>query len=314
MQIIYINSSQNIPKIDKPLAVAIGNFDGLHKGHKKLFQQLTILSEEENLFPAIISFDPHPASVLSNKTTDFHILTLKEKTQKLEELGIEKLILIKFSKDFSKLSAQDFLNEYIKPLPIKYIIVGENFRFGHKQSADISLLQTYCNKNSIKLIPYSLLKLNDEKISSTKLRDLIKEGKLMQFKSLTGYNYPFQGKVIEGDKRGRQLGFPTANIDFPKEKITPKIGVYLVKVIIDEKEYFGVMNIGHKPTFNNEKNLSFEIHIFDFNQDIYNKTLTTEILEYLREEKKFSSILELKNQITNDVKEAKKLLQKNTNN
>lgn len=289
---------------DLPLSfetvITIGSFDGIHLGHKALFEETKNLARLLNITPAIVSFDPHPRMVLFPESNLKLLTTLEEKLYLLSELGIENLILIPFTKAFSELSHDLFVQEYIvDKLKTKGIIVGFNFRFGKNRKGDVDYLNKVAQKYNfiVKTIPP--VTLNSVIISSSKIRNLIETGQIEEANELLGRPYFIMGKVIKGKGRGKDLGFPTANIDVPPIKLLPPAGVYAVWVTLNKERLKGALNIGKRPTFE-DKEFAVEVHIFDFNKNIYGETLKIELIKRIREEKKFSSIEELKKQIRKD--------------
>ncbi len=281
--------------------VTIGTFDGVHIGHQKIIRKIIQNEVSESLENVILTFFPHPRMVL-RVDSDIKLLnTIEEKSGLLQKNGIQNLIIQKFDKDFSELSAEDFVkNVLVNQLNIQKIIIGHDHRFGKDRTANISDLVFFGKKYGFDVEQISAKEIDDVSISSTKIRNAIIEGKIELANQYLGYNYPLTGKVVAGKQLGRTIGFPTANILILENyKLIPKNGVYIVESFIDNKKIFGIMNIGFKPTFD-EKKLSIEVYFLDFKADLYHQRLTINILSFVRDEQKFESINDLKIQIEKD--------------
>ncbi|MCD6490001.1 MAG: bifunctional riboflavin kinase/FAD synthetase [Thermodesulfobacterium sp.] len=288
--------------------ITIGSFDGIHLGHKVLFEETFKLSKLLNAKPVVVSFDPHPRIILFPESEFKLLTTLEEKIHILSELGVDSLILIPFTKTFSEFSPDLFVQEYIvDKLKAKGVIVGFNFRFGKKKMGNIDYLEQIAQKYNfvVKAVPPVIL--NGVTISSSTIRNLIAKAQIEEANKLLGRPYFILGKVIKGRGRGKKLGFPTANIEVSPLKMLPPAGVYAVLVTVNGEKFRGALNIGKRPTFE-EKDFSVEVYIFNFNREIHGKTLKIEIIKHIREEKKFSSVEELKNQIKKDCELIDKIL------
>lgn len=288
----------------------IGTFDGLHLGHRKLIKRLTGESRERGAANFVITFEPHPRSVIS-KNYDLRLLTtLSEKIGLFENLGVENLLIIKFTEEFSKLSAETFIEKYlIEKIGIGKLIIGHDHRLGKGRGGDEKTLTELGAKRGFEVEKISEVLLEGEIISSTKLRNCLVEGDVNKAAKMLGRNYSFSGKVVKGAKRGRVLGFPTANVQLENpHKLIPKNGIYAVKAKIGNRIHNGVMSLGLRPTFNDLKEPLAEIYIFDFDEDIYHNIVTVEIISRLRDEEKFPSVDELIKQMKLDVKTAKEIL------
>lgn len=290
---------------DENTVLTIGTFDGIHEGHKILFKKLKQYSSENNLRNVVITFNPHPRLVVS----DFKIkllTTLDEKLELLSQLGIENLLVLKFSKEFSEQSSEEFVTNIIcDKIGVKHIIIGHDHKFGKDRSGNDNELVELGSKNNFTVECVNPVKSNEEIISSTKIRDAILDGDIKKANEYLGRNYCFHGIVVKGVSRGTILGFPTANIEVEdKNKLVPKNGVYVVKALIEDEVVYGVMNIGMRPTFADTLTIVIEVHLFEFNKDIYGKTIKIELIKRMRDEKKFNSKEELIYQIGKDKKEA----------
>jgi len=280
--------------------ITIGSFDGIHLGHKVLFEETISLAKSFNLKPLIVTFDPHPRTVLFPESNFKLLTTLEEKLYLFSELGIKDVALIPFTKALSDLSADLFVQEYIiDKLKAKGVVVGFNFRFGKGRKGDTEYLKELAQKYNFILKTVSPVILDGIIISSSVIRNLIEKAQIEEANKLLGRPYIILGKVIKGKGRGKYLGYPTANIEVSPDKLLPPAGVYAVWVTIDNERFKGALNIGKRPTFE-EKETSIEVHVFNFNKNIYGKILKIELVKYIREERKFSSIDELKNQIKKD--------------
>ncbi|WP_255424492.1 bifunctional riboflavin kinase/FAD synthetase [Apibacter sp. HY039] len=285
---------------DKKIIFTLGMFDGVHLGHRFILNYLDEIAKKEDGETAIMTFNPHPRFVLQ-PDTDFRLLTtLQEKINLLSELSIQHLFIQEFSKEFSRLSSLEFVRDIlVAKLNIHSLVVGYDHQFGRNRDGNFEQLQTFSEMFEFKLYQLPPISENEMVISSTKIRNKILEGDISTANSWLGYKFIMTGKVVEGNKLGRQLGFPTANIDIDAQKICPKNGVYFVKVSLKNKFYHGMMNIGMRPTVNGLKK-QIEVNILDFDQDIYGEQLEIHFYDRERDEQKFSSIEDLKKQLYTD--------------
>ena len=301
--IIYNNLK--IKKIHKSSVVAIGNFDGLHLGHKKVLKEAKTKAKKNRLKFGMITFEPLPLMFFNKRIKNYRINSNFQKQFFLKKLKLDFLVIIKFNKSFSNLSADDFIKKIIfKKLNCRYIFVSKNFRFGKKRKGNLNTLKNYEKNYLYETIITNPYKKNKKLISSTLIRKTITKGNVAKAGKLLGRSWSIIGKVIKGKRRGRKIGFPTCNIEL-KNYIIPKLGVYSVKV---ESKYFrkkGIANIGYRPTFNGSK-LLLEVNIFGINLNLYKKTIKISFTKFIRKEKKFKGIKELKQQIKKDIAIAKK--------
>jgi riboflavin kinase/FMN adenylyltransferase len=281
--------------------VTIGTFDGVHIGHRKILERIIHSAQELDCNSIVLTFFPHPRMVLQEGSDVKLLNTMEEKIALLEEIGINNLIIHPFDKEFSRLTAEEFVKEIlVDKLHIQKIIIGYDHRFGRNRTADINDLIHFGKEYGFEVEQISAQEINDNAVSSTKIRNAILEGKSALAKEYLGYNYFFSGTVVKGKQLGRTIGFPTANIHIEEDyKLIPKNGVYVVKGTCNEETLFGMMNIGTRPTVEG-KNQTIEVHFFDFDKDIYNQHITIELLEFIRDEHKFESLDALKNQIQKD--------------
>jgi riboflavin kinase/FMN adenylyltransferase len=287
----------------QPTVVTIGTFDGVHVGHQKIIKRLIDAGNKDNLKSVILTFFPHPRMVLQKDTKIKLINTIDERSDILNSLGLDHLLVKKFTKEFSRLSAEDFVKQVlVDKLKAKKVIIGYDHRFGRNRNADIEDLKTFGKKYNFEVQEISAEDINDVSVSSTKIRRALSEGNITKANAFLGYNFMITGKVTKGKGLGKQLGFPTANISIKENyKLVPKHGSYVVSSVINKTMVYGMMNIGMNPTVNGEKE-SIEVHFFNFDNDIYNKKIQISLLKRLRDEQKFESVDALKNQLDNDKK------------
>jgi riboflavin kinase / FMN adenylyltransferase len=290
--------------------VTIGTFDGVHIGHKKIINRLVNIAKQENLQAVVLTFFPHPRMVVQSDTKIKMLNTIDEKNMLLEQQGIDHLVIKKFTKDFSRLSAQEYVRKVlVETLHVKHIIIGYDHHFGRNRTANIHDLKAFGKIYNFKVTEILAQEIDEVTISSTKIRQALNTGDVKTANTFLGYNFMISGTVIKGKGIGRTLNFPTANINISEDyKLIPKHGVYVVKTRILNTTVFGMMNIGVNPTVNG-KLRSIEIHFFDFSQDIYGVYLEIEILKRLREEQKFDSLAELEKQLLKDAVISKQFLQ-----
>lgn len=287
----------------------MGTFDGVHVGHTKIIERLLNSSSEEEQ-SLILTFFPHPRMVLQ-KESDIKLLnTIEERTQLLEKAGLQNLIIHPFDQAFSRLTAEEFVkNILVDIFNIKKIIIGHDHRFGRNRTANIDDLILYGKEYGFDVVQISAQEIDEVSISSTKIRNALNEGKITLANEYLGYNYFFSGTVIHGKKLGRTIGFPTANLQIEETyKLIPAIGVYAVKCIVGSQKINGMLNIGTNPTVEGQK-LSIEVHLFDFDGDLYEQKITVELVQRIRDEQKFSSVDDLKAQLHKDELFARQLFE-----
>ena len=296
---------------EKESILTIGTFDGVHIGHNKILTKLVEESKKNNLSSLIMTFFPHPRMVLQKSQEIKMINTMDEKIHLFEKTGVDNLIIQPFDENFSKIRAKEFVEEIlVKKLKIKHIIIGYDHRFGKDREASVEDLKKFGLNYMFTVEEIAAQEIHSIAISSTKIRNAILKGEIKKCNEYLGRNFMLTGEVVHGDGLGKKINFPTANIEIPETyKIIPKNGVYLVKTIINSEIYFGMMNIGVRPTIGG-KNKSLEIHFFNFKDNIYNKTISVEIICKIRDEEKFSSIDELKIQLKKDEQFCLKLINK----
>ena len=295
---IIIKSINEIDNISKSV-VTIGNFDGVHKGHQVLIKKTVKFANENNLKSIVFTFENHPINYFKNKKIK-NIITNSEKISKIKKLGVDILIMIPFDSYMTKISPLEFIKEIlIDKLDAKKIIVGHDFTFARRKEGNIKILKEMSFKYRFDLEIVNSIDINDIRVSSTHIRQLVDNGDVDKVNNYLGYNFLIKGKIIKGKQLGRTIGFPTANIKINDNLLIPKKGVYVTSVYIDDNIYYGATNIGYNPTVKGES-LSIETNILEFSEDIYGKIIKLEFLERIRDEKKFNSIDELKLQLKKD--------------
>ena len=295
-------------KIEKKFqnsAIAIGNFDGFHLGHQKVINQGKLIAKKYNLKFGLLVFHPLPIMFFNKKLKNYRIDSLNQKILSSKKYGLDFLIIKRFNKKFSNISSENFIREIVyKKLKVKLIFISKNFRFGKNRAGDIKLLKKKEVFFKYKTKTITPLNKKNLTVSSTLIRNKIKNGKIEYANKLLGRSWTIEGKVQRGDRRGRTIGFPTCNIDI-KNYIVPKLGVYSAKILIGNKtKKKGIVNVGYRPTFGKKK-LILEAHIFGFNKNLYDKRIKIMLIKFIRGEKIFKNILELKKQIKKDIKDAK---------
>ena len=299
-------------EIKKPFhrpALTIGNFDGVHLGHQALFRRVVELAGPRNGDTVALTFEPHPMKVLRPQKPQKLISTMDHKVELIAEAGIEYLIRLPFTKELAGTSAHDFVNEILhQTIGVEDLVVGYDYAFGKGRQGNISLLQAMGSKLGFNVHVISPVSVEGMVVSSTNVREYVTLGEMKKVRLLLGRYYQIHGIVQEGIRRGGPVvGFPTANLRIDKEDLCPKPGVYVVQVIHQDQCYGGVMNIGYNPTFGGQ-DLGAEVHIFDFEKDIYGHPIKLDFIQRLRDEKKFSGPKELAGQITKDVEAARLVL------
>ena len=300
---IYNNVKLNRNHLNS--VIAIGNFDGLHLGHQKVLNEAKQKAKKKRLPFGVITFEPVPVMFFDKKIKNHRINSLEQKKLMLKIFKLDFLIIIKFNKEFSSLSAEKFIEKIIyKKTKCKYLYVSKNFRFGFKRRGNIQTLKKFEKLYGYKNIITKPLKKNNRIISSTIVRKKIRKGKINEVNKFLNRNWSIEGKVITGRKRGRKIGFPTCNLKL-HNYVIPRLGVYSVRV---KSKYFiknGISNVGYRPTFNGQ-NLLLETNIFGINRNLYNKVITVYFKKFIRPEKKFKDFKFLKKQIKLDIQQAKK--------
>lgn len=289
----------------KKTILTLGTFDGVHIGHKKILERITQNTENGKYESLVLTFFPHPRMVLQEKSEIKLLNTISEKIKLLEATGIENLIVHPFDESFSRLTAEEFVHTIlVDKFQIHKIIIGHDHRFGRNRTANIDDLIAFGKEYGFEVEQISAEEIQDVSVSSTKIRKALNEGNMALANEYLGYSYFLNGTVVKGKQLGRTIGFPTANIHIEEEyKLIPKIGVYVVKALVNEEIVYGMMNIGFNPTVNGEKQ-TVEVHLFNFDKDIYEQNIQVSLLHYIREEQKFGSVDALKDQLKQDQNQA----------
>lgn len=304
MKVIQLSYPQQITtdEVAGAYSLALGFFDGVHRGHQAVINTAKKTAEQTNTKLAVMTFDPHPSIVLGqSKEKVFYITPLKQKIAILESLGVDTLFVVRFTSDFAQLSPADFIQLFVKDLGVKHVTAGFDYTFGKKGQGNMEIMPTLCGEGiSVEVVDKQLEE--SDKISSTRIRQLLLKGDMENVHQLLGRPYRTPGVVVHGDKRGRTIGFPTANVQAADGSFIPANGVYVVKIRVQNEWFVGVCNIGYKPTFKNpdEKNLSIEVHIVDFDKNIYGEEVEIDWYKWVRAEQKFNGIDELVAQLGKD--------------
>jgi len=298
--------------VENPV-VTTGSFDGVHLGHLKIIRRLKEISLQTRGESVVFTFSPHPRLILFPGEGSLRLLTtLEEKKDLLEKAGVEHLIIYPFTKEFSQLSYIEFVRDIlVGELRIKTLVVGYDHKFGKNREGDFEVLQNLSSVYHFAVEKLDVLLMDDINVSSTKIRNALQNGNIEKANQYLGYSFRLHGTVIEGQKLGRRIQFPTANIQASDpNKIIPAYGVYAVYVHLDSNRYKGMMNIGTRPTISNADQRSIEVHIIDFEGDLYNQPIEIEFIQKIREEQKFGSVEELKSQLEKDKQTVMNLLDK----
>ncbi|PWL27311.1 MAG: riboflavin biosynthesis protein RibF [Fluviicola sp. XM-24bin1] len=294
---------ETLEEIPNPV-LTIGTFDGVHLGHQKIINRLNEEAEKVGGESVLFTFYPHPRMVLYPETHGLKLIqTQVEKIDKLRRFGLQNIIVHPFTKEFSRLTALEFVRDYlVNQLHVRKLVIGYDHQFGKNREGSIEFLRDVCDTYGFEVIEIPAKEINDVNVSSTKVRNAIISGELEQAQHFLGEPFELHGRVVGGQAMGRQIGFPTANIDVESEiKLLPKTGVYAVNIVMGDGILLeGMMNIGTKPTLTDSDQLSIEVHLFDFEGDLYNQYVTVQLLSRFRDERQFESVYELKEQLTKD--------------
>jgi riboflavin kinase/FMN adenylyltransferase len=308
MRIFEITYPHSLLLEELPETVAaIGFFDGIHKGHQELINTAIKEAGNKEMESAVITFHPHPSVVLKKDTQHVQYITpLSEKIKILQQMEVDRLYVITFNQQLASLSPEEFISHFIEGLNIKQIIGGFDYTFGHKGKGNMDLMKQYA-KGRFEVTTIGKVVMDDEKVSSTKIRKLMKAGKIKKANALLNRPLFTSGTVIKGDQRGRTIGYPTANMEIHPDVLMPKSGVYAVKALYKNEEYEGMANLGVKPTFTTgEDTPTLEVHLLDYNNDIYGEELIIEWHQYIRDEVKFNGVEELVSQLEKDEQQIRK--------
>tara|TARA_Y100000996_G_C22540765_1_gene649970 strand:- start:959 stop:1873 length:915 start_codon:yes stop_codon:yes gene_type:complete len=299
-----IFKKKNLSGIFKNSVLAVGNFDGVHLGHKKVLNEAFKKAKKNKIKFGLLTFEPIPVMFFNKKIKNHRLNSTSQKILYLKKEKLDFLILQKFDKNFSNLNYKNFIKKILyQKIKCKYLYVSNNFKFGKNRNGNVKKLLENQGKFKIKTIITKPFKKDKKIISSSFIRSLIRNGKVEKIKKFLGRNWEIEGKVIKGEQRGRKIGFPTCNIDI-QDYVSPKPGVYSVRVNFDNYLKKGIANVGFRPTFNGKK-LLLEVNIFGIKRNLYNKMIKVRFLKFIRAEKKFKNLNELKKQIKVDVKKSK---------
>ncbi len=286
-------------------AICVGTFDGLHQGHMAVINKTIEQAKRLNAKSLVFTFWPHPHEVIFPEKQIHYLNTFQEKIDLFSKTGIDYLVLYPFNKKFSNKSSKEFIKDFlVEKLSMKFFVIGYDHQFGKEREGKYEKMINCAEELNFGIERVEQQAVKDEFVSSTKIRNLIKDGELELANSLLGYTYFTSGDVVKGKQIGSSIGFPTANINIAPNKIIPKIGVYCVQIELDQKTYNGMANIGYNPTIDDHKTLNLEIHLFDFNENIYQQRLKVFFHKRIRDEKKFGSLDALKSQLKKDKQEA----------
>ncbi len=296
-----IDHSLNAINKIKNAVITVGMIDGVHLGHQVILKELVSQAKNIEGESVVITFWPHPRSVVSDNPV-LLLNTLDEKLAIIQEAGVDHIIVLPFTREFSILSPEDFVNLLFEKLHFKVFIVGYDHHFGKNRHGDFELVSKLGKELNFKAVRVSAFQIDNVNVSSTKIREALTEGNITTANRFLGYYYSLTGTVVKGEKLGTKLGFPTANLKFPPEKLIPAKGVYSAKITCRNGDiHYGMVNIGNKPTVNSDTEKLFtEVHIFDFNRRIYGENITISLLEKIRDEKKFNDTTALRKQMEND--------------
>lgn len=302
MKVFYITHPHDIKKQElEPLVMALGYFDGVHLGHEQVIKTALQVAKEKGMKSAVMTFNPHPSVVLKKVEKVEYLTPLEEKVDRLGAFGVDYIFVITFSPEFAGLLPQEFVDQYLIGLNVQHVVAGFDYTYGRLGKGTMETLMFHSREQfTFTVVPK--LESHHVKVSSTYIREKIKLGELEELPELLGRHYTTSGTVIHGDKRGRTIGFPTANIAIHEDAILPPLGVHAVRLYVRGHWHEGVCNIGFKPTFKDTEigRPSVEVHLFDFNEQIYGEAVIVEWHKYLRSERKFAGIQELVTQIEKD--------------
>ena len=306
MDVIQLKYPHQLVKNGGPYSLAVGFFDGVHLGHQQVINRAIEHAKEKGVKSAVMTFDPHPSIVLGGRNEKvFYITPLEQKIEKLKALGVDTVFVVNFTSDFAKLSPEDFVQFFIKDLHVVHVTAGFDFSFGAFGKGNMELMQQL-GGSDFDVTVVDKFEQDEDKVSSTRIRKALQDGDMELAHHLLGRPFEVPGIVVHGDKRGRTLGFPTANVQHVEGSFVPSTGVYAVRILVQDEWLDGVCNVGYKPTFNdpNHKQLSIEVNIFNFDKNIYGEQVVVAWYKRIRSEQKFSGVEALIAQIEQDKKAA----------
>jgi riboflavin kinase/FMN adenylyltransferase len=300
---MFVVKSFDTSLYNKKSVVSVGTFDGVHLGHRKILEEVSRIKKTTQLRAVIVTFDPHPQIVLKSKGPDLKILTTtEEKLAILEQADIDVVYVIEFNKQLAQTTAEEFLGKYLfNTIGVEHLVIGYDHTFGKNREGNYETLKRISSNYGFQITKVEEFRLEGERVSSSTIRKLLQTNNIIKANKMLGYSYSLTGTVITGDKRGLTIGFPTANIKVNSPfKLIPAKGVYLVSVKFSNRQFFGMMNIGNRPTIGNFGDVYLEVHLFNFNGNLYGQELTIQFLDFLRNEIKFDSIQALTKQLNYD--------------
>jgi riboflavin kinase/FMN adenylyltransferase len=306
MHVCFDIRKVNFQAFEKPV-LTLGSFDGVHLGHQAIIKRLVEKSEEEKRMGVVVTYEPHPQSVVAPHDAPHLLTTLEEKLELLEELGVEETVVMNFDEQLREYSAEEFVEKIlVRKLNVGYLVVGDDHAFGKNRAGKIDLLNQAALGYDFDLEVVSALHVDGVRVSSTRIRKELKAGEFVKAKSLLGHSYPVSGTVIRGKGRGKGLNYPTLNLQIPSRKLLPKDGVYSVKVQLEGKRYVGMMYVGPKPTFG-DYTRSVEVHVFRLEKEVTGFKVELFVENWVREPKKFDDPQHLKDQLKSDEKRIKEM-------
>jgi riboflavin kinase/FMN adenylyltransferase len=309
----FIRGLHNLSPKHSGCVLTIGKFDGVHLGHQAVLQQLKQKALALSLPSAVMVFEPQPEEVFNPENAPARLSTLRDKIELLDEQGIDRLICMRFNQKFASMSPEAFIHDLlIDRLGVRFLVVGDDFRFGCKRAGDFTMLQEAGERENFDVVSTASFRVADCRISSTAIREALNNSDFERAENMQGKPFTISGKVIHGEKKGRTIGFPTANVLLKRHQ-SPLHGVYAVTTDVAGKQYQGVANIGHRPTLNGTR-MQLEVHLFDFSGDLYGTLIHVVPVAKIRDEQRFSSFAELTQQIDMDAKQAKQLLKERYEN
>lgn len=291
------------------VGITLGNFDGVHLGHRELLKKIKLDCLKQGLLFVVVTFVPHPQKILQPEKERFLINSYEQRRDLLRDIGVDVLIELNFTRDFSTLKAEDFLKKYLMTYPeLKKLYLGYDFAFGANKEGDFDLVKEVCRPYNIEIEIQPKFEFHGTVVSSSMIRSLLQSGKIDEVERILNRPFHLEGVVVKGEGRGKKIGFPTANIQASPDLIIPEKGVYVTRTIYKGMTYQSVSNIGNNPTFKDSDQLSIETNLFDFNSDIYGEVLNIQFLKKIRDEKKFSTVNALIDQIKADIQTARDYL------
>lgn len=289
-------------KIKDETVICLGSFDGLHLGHQALIKNALLEANNRNIKSAVFTFSNHPASIITNKDEPNLLVDNKQKTTMLRDFGLDYLLMVEFNENIMKIKPEDFVKKIlVDNMNVRKVIVGFNYRFGHKGKGNTEVLNELGDKYGFEVEILSPVMKYNQVISSTLIRSLISKGEIKDANKLLGFSYTIKGQVVDGKKRGKSMGFPTANLKLKNNYVIPRLGVYKTKTIVGSNEYLSVTSVGKNPTFKNDNKISIETYLINFDKNIYNENITVKFVNFIREEIKFENKDELIQQMKKDI-------------